>query len=156
CRNPRRSTTATQPWRRSRSSSPWAIASRSSPHVEKPGLCAKPGFDLRRFHWGKARGGGRIPPPIVHTDDVLGLVARRSSSMKIVGINDMSGQQLQEELERGAKFVIYEYCISLILITFKRPSDIYFIRAGESAVTRGLGFSVLSLFLGWWGIPFGP
>jgi hypothetical protein len=38
----------------------------------------------------------------------------------------------------------------------KRSSDIYFIRAGESAVVRGLPYTVLSLLLGWWGFPFGP
>lgn len=36
------------------------------------------------------------------------------------------------------------------------PSDIYFVRAGESAITKGLGFSLISFLLGWWGIPWGP
>jgi hypothetical protein len=76
--------------------------------------------------------------------------------MRIIGIEGMTGQELREELIRGGKFVIYEYCISLIVLTVKRPSNIYFIRSGESAVAPGLVFSVLSLFLGWWGFPFGP
>jgi len=76
--------------------------------------------------------------------------------MNIVGMEGMSGEQLTRELDRGAKFVIYQYCISILILTFRRPSDIYFIRGGESAVTRGLGFSLISLFLGWWGIPWGP
>jgi hypothetical protein len=76
--------------------------------------------------------------------------------MKIVGIEGMTGQQLSAELQRGGKFVIYQYCISILILTFKRPSDIYFIRAGEGAVGKGLGFSALSLFFGWWGIPWGP
>ena len=41
-------------------------------------------------------------------------------------------------------------------MTFRRSSDIYFVRAGESAVGKGLGFTLLTLFLGWWGIPWGP
>ena len=76
--------------------------------------------------------------------------------MKIVGIEGMSGQQLQTELQRGAKFVLYQYCISIFILTFKRPSDIYFIRAGESAVGKGLVFSLTSFLLSWWGIPWGP
>jgi hypothetical protein len=41
-------------------------------------------------------------------------------------------------------------------MTFKRSSNIYFVRSGENAVKKGLGFTAISLFLGWWGIPWGP
>ena len=76
--------------------------------------------------------------------------------MKINGLENMTGSDLRTELAKGAKFVLYQYCISILIMTFKRPSNIYFIRAGESAVTKGLGFTILSLLLGWWGIPWGP
>lgn len=76
--------------------------------------------------------------------------------MRIVGIEGLDGQRLTVELQRGARFVIFEYCISILVMTFKRPSDIYFIRGGEGAVGKGLGFTVISLLLGWWGIPWGP
>jgi len=76
--------------------------------------------------------------------------------MKINGIEGLSGNELSMELANGAKFVIYQYCISIIVMTFKRPSDIYFIRAGESPVGRGILFSLVSLLFGWWGIPWGP
>jgi len=76
--------------------------------------------------------------------------------MKIVGIDGLDGEQLEKELSRGAKFVVYEYCISVIVMTFKRSSSIYFIRGGESAFGKGIGFTLISLFLGWWGIPWGP
>jgi hypothetical protein len=76
--------------------------------------------------------------------------------MKINGLENMSGSDLRTELNQGAKFVIYQYCISVLIMTFKRPSNIYFIRAGESGVTNGLSFTLLSLLLGWWGIPWGP
>lgn len=76
--------------------------------------------------------------------------------MKIIGTEGLDGQQLGLELQRGAKFVTYQYCISILILTFRRSSDIYFVRAGESAVGKGLGFSSISLFLGWWGIPWGP
>ena len=76
--------------------------------------------------------------------------------MKIKGMKGLDGQQLSDELQRGGRFVIYEYCMSILLLTLKRPSDVYFIRAGESAVGKGLGFSFLTLVVGWWGIPWGP
>jgi hypothetical protein len=76
--------------------------------------------------------------------------------MKILGVEGMSEEAMQMELSRGAKLVRYEYCISVLVMTFKRSSDIYFIKAGESALVKGLLFSLLTFFLGWWGIPWGP
>jgi hypothetical protein len=76
--------------------------------------------------------------------------------MKIKGIDGLTQEQIQMQLQRGAKFVMYQYSISLLVITFKRSSDIYFVRAGEGSVAKGLGFSGVSLLLGWWGIPWGP
>lgn len=68
----------------------------------------------------------------------------------------MGADEINVELQRGGKFVIYQYCISLFVITFKRPSNIYFVKADESAVVKSLPFTAISLFLGWWGIPWGP
>jgi len=76
--------------------------------------------------------------------------------MKIVGIGGLTPEQLQTELEHGARFVIYKYCISIFILTFQRASDIRFVRAGESAVGEGMGYTLISLLCGWWGIPWGP
>lgn len=76
---------------------------------------------------------------------------------KIIGLEDIkSGGQLQAEIQQGGKFVMYQYCISLLVITFKRFSNIYFISHDQNAVVKGLPFTLLSLVLGWWGIPWGP
>jgi len=76
---------------------------------------------------------------------------------KIVGLQDIkSGGQLQQEIQQGGKFVMYQYCISLLIITFRRPSNIYFIGHEDNAIVKGLPFTLLSLLLGWWGIPWGP
>lgn len=75
---------------------------------------------------------------------------------KIVGIDGMAVSELKSELDRGARFVVFEYCISIILMTFKRSSAIYFIRAGQGSVKHSAGFTLLSLLVGWWGIPWGP
>lgn len=76
--------------------------------------------------------------------------------MQIHGLENMSAQQLSHEVMRGGKFVVFEYCISIIILTFKRGSGIYFIRPGESAVGKSISFILISLLLGWWGFPWGP
>lgn len=76
---------------------------------------------------------------------------------KIVGLEDIrSDGELHLELQRGGNFVIYQYCISLLVITFKRSSNVYFIRPEENTIVKGLPFTLLSLLFGWWGIPWGP
>ena len=76
---------------------------------------------------------------------------------KIVGLEDIkSGGELQQEIQQGWKFVMYQYCISLLFITFKRSSNVYFISHEQNAVVKGLPFTLLALLLGWWGIPWGP
>jgi len=75
---------------------------------------------------------------------------------KIVGIEGMSKEELDNEIRNGGKFVYFQYCISVVVMTFKRPSDIHFIRAGEGTAGKSVGFTLLTLLLGWWGIPWGP
>jgi len=76
---------------------------------------------------------------------------------KIVGMEAIkSASHLQQEMQQGGKFVIYQYCISLLIITFRRSSNIYFIGRDDNAIVKGLPFTLLSLLLGWWGIPWGP
>lgn len=76
--------------------------------------------------------------------------------MKIQGAENMSSDQLRFEIQRGAKIVCYQYCISVVVLTLRRSSGAYFIPAGESAVSKGLPWILLSLVMGWWGIPWGP
>lgn len=76
--------------------------------------------------------------------------------MRIVGIEGMAPDQLRFEIQRGAKLVSYQYCVSLVVITFRRSTNIYYVPAGENAVAKGLPWILLSLVAGWWGIPWGP
>lgn len=76
--------------------------------------------------------------------------------MAVKGLEGLNGDQINLELQRGAKFVVFEYCISIIIMTFKRSSDIHFIRSGEGTVGKSLPYSLLTLVVGWWGIPWGP
>jgi hypothetical protein len=88
---------------------------------------------------------------------ILGGISHQGDRiMEVIGLENMTGSELRRELEKGAKFVIYQYCISVLIFTFRRSSDVYFIRAGESAKEQGVGFTLISLIFGWWGIPWGP
>jgi len=44
----------------------------------------------------------------------------------------------------------------LILVTFKRESGIYLIKAGEKTLKKSLPYTLLTVLFGWWGIPYGP
>ncbi len=76
--------------------------------------------------------------------------------MEIKNLEGLSPAQLKREIDHGGKFVIYDYTISIIIMTFRRSSNIYFVRSNENALMKGLGFTLLTLGLGWWGIPWGP
>ncbi len=59
-------------------------------------------------------------------------------------------------MDDRTRYVTFSYCISLVVITFKRDSDVIAIQPGESAFVKGLPYTLLTLALGWWGFPFGP
>ncbi|HTB32928.1 MAG TPA: hypothetical protein VK808_12945 [Bacteroidia bacterium] len=74
----------------------------------------------------------------------------------IKGIEGMTAKDIDIQLQSGAKFVIYMYCVSIVVMSFKRYSDVYFILPGEKASKHSTPFTLLALFFGWWGIPWGP
>ncbi|ETT63252.1 hypothetical protein C173_23192 [Paenibacillus sp. FSL R7-277] len=76
--------------------------------------------------------------------------------MIIKGIENMDGGNIMSQIQQGGKFVIYTYCFSVVLMTFRRSSSIYFIKAGEGSVKKGLKYTLLTFLVGWWGIPWGP
>jgi len=77
-------------------------------------------------------------------------------TLKIRGTETMTPDALRFEIEHGGRFVVYGYCISILVLSFKRVSGIYYIRPDESAFGKGIIFSLISLTCGWWGIPWGP
>lgn len=74
----------------------------------------------------------------------------------IKNLDGLTTEEINRELAHGARFVMFQYTISVVVMTFRRSSDIYFVKAGESAVVKGLPFTFLSLVFGWWGFPWGP
>lgn len=75
--------------------------------------------------------------------------------MRVVGIETLSAEQRLQAERDGGRYVFFEYCISLVFISLRRPSAIYFLHQGRSGFLLGLRYSVVSLLLGWWGLPWG-
>ncbi len=67
----------------------------------------------------------------------------------------MTPSEIALEVQRGARFVVYQYCVSIIVITFRRASPPQFVPAGESRAKVGLPWTLLTALVGWWGFPFG-
>jgi hypothetical protein len=76
--------------------------------------------------------------------------------VKIRGIEGMSPDEIRFEVQRGAKFVFFYYAVSVLVMSFRRASPVYFIPAGQKARGKGLPWTLLTLVAGWWGIPWGP
>jgi len=76
--------------------------------------------------------------------------------MNIKNIEGLTGEQIRNLVAQGGKFVFYKYCISIVFMTFNRNTDVHFIPPGKSSVVPGIGPLVTNVFLGWWGIPWGP
>jgi hypothetical protein len=76
--------------------------------------------------------------------------------MEIKNIGGYSAAYLQDEVDKGGRFVQFSYTISFIFVTFRRISGLYLIRSHENANATSLPYTLLSVFFGWWGIPWGP
>ncbi len=80
---------------------------------------------------------------------------QREACVSISGIEGLTVQQVRDEVNRGGEFVVYGSCVSFLIMSLKRSSAVTFVRTGQSPVVAGLGWTLLSLTLGWWGIPWG-
>jgi hypothetical protein len=74
--------------------------------------------------------------------------------VKNFGSNQFS--DYKREIDRGGKFVVYQYCVSIIIYSYKVNSPVYLIRGGESGLYTFAKYSLVSLIAGWWGLPWGP
>jgi hypothetical protein len=76
----------------------------------------------------------------------------------LIVYTDLSPSQQDVDISTlsGARIVIFEYCISVLFMTFRNPSYGYLIRQGQRTFPRALPYILISLFFGWWGFPWGP
>ena len=76
--------------------------------------------------------------------------------MTLEQVSRWSFADLSEDIAKGGKFVYFTYAISLLIITFKRPSKVFYIPSNSSPISHGWVYLLISFLLGWWGIPWGP
>jgi hypothetical protein len=76
--------------------------------------------------------------------------------MKIKNIKGLTASELQQQVSEGGRFVYFSYTLSLIVVTFRDVSGVYFVRQNENTLRKKILFSTISLLFGWWGIPWGP
>ena len=74
---------------------------------------------------------------------------------RIIGINQMSSEVIKFKVKNGARFVMFEYCISPLIVTLDYDSNIFFIEPGEDARRLNLRYILISVLLGWFSI-LGP
>jgi len=75
--------------------------------------------------------------------------------VQIRGIEGWTLAHIEAELQAGGRFVYFESCISFVFVTWRGASDVYLLRKGERGVVRGLPYLLVTLLLGWWGLPWG-
>jgi hypothetical protein len=62
---------------------------------------------------------------------------------------------LRTQVASGARLVRFECCISLLMFTIRRQSPVYLTTSWHERYLRGLGYSLLTLLLGPWAVPWG-
>jgi hypothetical protein len=72
----------------------------------------------------------------------------------IKGAEGLTNRDLAALIDQGARVVVFRYCISIVVITFRRSATVL-VRPGQSVKAAGLPYTLMSLALGWWGFPFG-
>ena len=75
--------------------------------------------------------------------------------MTIHGIEKLTLADIEDAVAGGGRFVFYEYCISIVFASARRPTAVVLLRPGDWGVARGLPYCLVSLLFGWWGMPSG-
>jgi hypothetical protein len=68
---------------------------------------------------------------------------------------DPSDAWIDAQIAAGARLVRYQYCFSIVVMSYRRRSGVKLIKPGQSRLTAGLPYTLLALVAGPWGIPFG-
>ena len=62
-----------------------------------------------------------------------------------------------EDQEPETEAVVrYPYVVSAVVVTFRFESRPHRVRSADGRYVRGIPYLLVSLLLGWWGVPWGP
>jgi hypothetical protein len=79
----------------------------------------------------------------------------RSKRNRIIGAKGISKEELYEKCKNRGRLVVYPFTFSIIFMTYKRNSPVYYFEAGERP-KAGIMWILISILFGPWGIPWGP
>ena len=68
---------------------------------------------------------------------------------KIIGVEGKTIEEIISMVRVGGKFVVFEYCVSPIIVTLDYDSNIHFIDTNEDTRNLGIRYSIISLLFGW-------
>lgn len=69
--------------------------------------------------------------------------------------NTPPAEKVCSQSSRGARYVRFEMWFSFVVITVRRQSPVYLTHSWRQRFVLGCRYSVLSLLLGPWGVPWG-
>jgi hypothetical protein len=67
-----------------------------------------------------------------------------------------AGSEVEQRVLAGGRYLIFQYCISILVMSFRRSSGIVYVPPGKDGASAAITNSLISLLVGWWGIPWGP
>src|SRR3970282_631508 len=93
---------------------------------------------------------------VCYTRTVYIITARSEAPMGIQNIGRRTVGEVRAEIKRGARFVVYEYVISLLVVTRRRPSPVVYIEPATPPGAFALALVSADVGAGLVGIPLGP
>ena len=104
-----------------------------------------------------------VPPPLPSTPEPAPQISLEEylsrpvyDGGKIVsGTEGMSLGAVEDDILQGGRFVIFLWNFSLVILSFRRGSSLTYVRSSEWVGPKSLMWSLLSLCIGPWGIPWG-
>jgi hypothetical protein len=76
-------------------------------------------------------------------------------AVRIRGAEHLSPEQIADVIAQGGRLVLFEYCISLLVVTLRCPTRVHLLRPGQYGMLVSLPYTLLTFLLGWWGLPWG-
>jgi hypothetical protein len=70
-------------------------------------------------------------------------------------LDAMEAGAVRERVARGWRCVRFQRCTSVLVATIRHESRVYVTETWQERYLRGLGYSLASVALGPWGVPWG-
>jgi hypothetical protein len=83
-------------------------------------------------------------------------IVQSTKTYRLKKTRGLSLKEIYKALRSGGCAVTYGYCVSIFALTFRLASSPHFIKPGEPLSKYRWSYTLRSLLLGWWGLPWGP